>query len=1044
MSRIVCILSFLLLAPLDAVLADAPLRIFMLHSYSQEYPWSKSQHEGFLNRYQQSHSQPSLISSEYLDSKRRQYNSGYGREFFNYLQNRYRDYQPDLIYVTDDNALSFALEYFDRLFADVPIIFSGVNDLAIQQNLDPARVTGVFEKKNISANLQLLQQMDPDIERILVVGDGSETYQAIEKEIREQLQQHPGISARYLASQHMEELVRELHQASEKYLFLTTLGQISNAEGQVLPLQDIIADIVNANDFITLSMEDAYLFDGVLGGLVTSGRLQGQTAADMALLYLQGTDIADIPAVTDSPGEIILDYRELNRLSLQLPAQLLHTARILNQPASFYERNRTLVVWLIVVLLALFIFSLLYFLTLVSRKNIQIQTTAGIQKQLEARVSERTRELETEKYKLNQAQAITHIGNYSWEVDSDVTSWSEELYRIVDRDPQLFKPGYQSYVDCIHPDDRQGFIELTRNAVDSRHPYTAEYRILRPNGEVRFVHEQGEAKIGATGRLQSLVGVIQDITERKLYETRLKHERDFNDSVLEIAGNIIVILDMNGCFVRFNRAAEELTGYLSDEVLGKPLWDYVIPEDQMAGVKNVFHNLQQGKIDIAGHYENDWLLRDGSRRSLEWRNTVLRNKQGEVTHIVTLGYDMTERKAAAAEHDRLQRELNQARKMEALGQLTGGVAHDFNNMLGIIIGYTDLAIDQFGEQMDETLNTYCKNISTASHRARDLVKQMMVFSHSERTEKKPLSIQPLIEENVSMFRSVIPSSIKILVDCEDDLPLVRMDPVQLQQIMMNLCLNARDAMQGAGTLSIHLGWQRDINRECNACHKQIQGDWIELSVSDDGSGMDEQVVDRIFEPFFTTKEVGQGTGMGMSVLHAIMDSHQGHVFIDTEKNRGTSFRLLFPAMARQDKEPQLLNKEADPRAGRGKGERILVVDDEPALAEFMCDLLNNNGYDCCCMTHSPQALKHFQQHAGEFDLLITDQTMPDITGLDMIAEIRRIDPQIPVILTSGYSEAINHDSARQYDIHFMDKPVGAHELLERVEQILHTPETAQA
>jgi len=1039
MPRRLCILSILLLALVKPALASDPLRIFILHSYSQEYPWSKSQHQAFIERYYQEQPQTSLISSEYLDTKRRHYDAAYAADFFDYLQNRYRDYQPDLIYVTDDNALAFALHYFDRLFSEAPIIFSGVNDLGIQPRLDPTRVTGVFEKKNISANLKLLQRMDPDIDHILVVGDASETYRAIEKEIHEQLQQHPNIRARYVASQQIEDLLHALQPATEKYLFLTTLGQISDSHGQVLPLQDIIADIVAAGDFVTLSMEDAYLFDGVLGGLVTSGRLQGQTAADMALAYLRGTAIADIPAIVDSPGELILDYRELGRHHLQLPEPLLKRARILHPPASFYERNHYLVIGLIMLLLALFIISLLFFFTLVSRKNIQIRTTAIIQKELEARVSERTRELQAEQYKLNQAQAITHIGNYSWDVDSDTTSWSDELYRIVGREPASFTPGYQAYVDCIHPDDRQAFLQLIHNTVASKQSYTGEYRILRPDGEIRYVHEQGEAKIDKQGKLQSLVGVIQDITDRKGYEQRLKNERDFNDTVLETAGNVIVILDTDGRFVRFNRAAEELTGYSSHEVLGKPFWELVIPDDQMDRVKTIFDRLRQGETDFAGHYENDWLLRDGNRRTLEWRNTVLRDKQGEVSHIITLGYDMTERRASALEHDRLQRELNQSRKMEALGQLTGGIAHDFNNMLGIITGYTDLAIDQYGEQMDETLNTYCKNISTASTRARDLVKQMMVFSHSEKSEKKSLSLQPLVEDNVNMLRSVIPSSIKIQLSCEPELPRVMLDPVQLQQMIMNLCLNAKDAMQGVGTLGIHLGWRRNIDRECNACHKQVQGDWIELAVSDDGSGMEEQVLERIFEPFFTTKEVGQGTGMGMSVLHAIMDSHQGHVFIDTRKNQGTSFSLLFPPHTEQPSDSSQTARESDaPFSSQGSGQHILVVDDEPALAEFIRDLLNKHGYDCSCITHSPEALRHLQQHP-ELDLLITDQTMPDMTGLEMISRIRHHNPRLPVILTSGYSEAINRDSAQQLDIHFLDKPISARLLLERV---AHTLEAA--
>jgi CheY-like chemotaxis protein len=340
--------------------------------------------------------------------------------------------------------------------------------------------------------------------------------------------------------------------------------------------------------------------------------------------------------------------------------------------------------------------------------------------------------------------------------------------------------------------------------------------------------------------------------------------------------------------------------------------------------------------------------------------------------------------------------------------------------------------------MYRTLLSYLENIETASRRARDLVKQMLVFSHSEKTEKRPQDMKHLVSENIDMLRKVLPSSIRINIDLDDELPQVLLDPVQLQQMIMNLCLNAKDAMQASGTMNIRLGWHRNINRECNACHKRIQGDWIELSVSDDGSGMDNDVVERIFEPFFTTKEVGQGTGMGMSVLHAIIDSHRGHVFIDTQKNQGSCFHLIFPPLStptetEASRQTASLNSVGNEQ-GRGQG--ILIVDDEPALTEFMQELLTNNGYNCSCHHSSLDALQAISRQPDAFDLVITDQTMPDLTGVEMVSKIRDINPTIPVILATGYSEDIDAQRAGQLDIHFLDKPVSAAHLLESVALLL--------
>ncbi len=703
------------------------------------------------------------------------------------------------------------------------------------------------------------------------------------------------------------------------------------------------------------------------------------------------------------------------------------------ETASFYQQNQKLVIGTLLFLLTVFLALLTYFLVLLSRKNLLIRTGSSIQKELEAMVDERTRALLEEQHKLSKAQAISHIGNYVWQVTDNATSWSNELYRILGRKPDGFEASYDHYVSCIHDDDKGRFLEFIKQTLETNKPHSADYRILRPNGEICYVHDQAEAKL-ENGQ-QILTGVIQDITRRKHAQIRLQEERDFNETVLETAGNVIVILDLEGCFVRFNRAAELLTGYSSDEVLGKPVWNYVIPQEQMAGVRRVFENLRQGKTDIASEYENDWLTRDGERRTLHWHNTVLRDSDGNVTHIVTLGYDLTERLAVETERERLQRELSQARKMEALGQLTGGIAHDFNNMLGIIIGYNDLALDQYKSTMDDTLRTYLENINIASQRARDLVKQMMVYSHKEKTEKRPQVLPSLVQENVNMLRKIIPSSIKINLELEHGLPHVLLDSVQLQQMIMNLCLNARDAMRGAGVIDIRLGWRRNINRECNACHKLVQGDWIELAVSDNGSGMDAEVVERIFEPFFTTKDVGQGTGMGMSVLQAIVNSHNGHVFIDTQKNQGARFQLLFPPLPATDENGTAAD-HGPTQSTQGYGQHILVVDDEPALTGFMNELLSDNGYYCTCSNSSPEALETILQAPDDFDLVITDQTMPDLTGLEMIAKIRALIPGMPVILATGYSENIDAIHAKQLAIHFLDKPVTAATLLDCVARAL--------
>lgn len=522
---------------------------------------------------------------------------------------------------------------------------------------------------------------------------------------------------------------------------------------------------------------------------------------------------------------------------------------------------------------------------------------------------------------------------------------------------------------------------------------------------------------------------------------KLISQRDFTDTVLEVAGNIIVVLDMNGCFVRFNRAAEELTGFNSDEVLGSPVWDFVIPEDQKEAVQQVFDNLRKGNTKIAGQYENDWLSRDGGRRTLDWHNSVLHNRAGEITHIVTLGYDVTERNAAEEHRQRLQRELNQARKMEALGQLTGGIAHDFNNILGIITGYSDLALEELEDSGKPEIKEYVKNILLSSKRASDLVKQMMVFSRGGQGRSEPHELQRVINENIKMLRSVLPSSIQMNFSFDEDLPQVMVDTVQIQQIMMNLCLNAKDAMEGEGKLDIKLTLHSDINAECRACHQQVTGDWLELSVSDTGEGMTDDVLERIFEPFYTTKAVGEGTGMGLSMVHTIVDNHSGHILITTQIDQGTTFKLLFPPLSDQGvKVLEEVDLEVSHDKYLGHKEKILIVDDELALASYIEGMLTKKGYQCETRTQSPEALALFKSDPDGYDLLLTDQTMPELTGVELIKEVRKLRPDIPVILATGYSDVISREQAEEQGIVFVNKPFTSSHLLKCISDSLKNNE----
>ena len=389
------------------------------------------------------------------------------------------------------------------------------------------------------------------------------------------------------------------------------------------------------------------------------------------------------------------------------------------------------------------------------------------------------------------------------------------------------------------------------------------------------------------------------------------------------------------------------------------------------------------------------------------------------------------------ERQQLQRQLLQAQKMEAIGQLTGGIAHDFNNLLGCIMGYTSLAIERYVDSPESKLAGYLNQVYRAGERARDLIAQMLTFSRSSSANTKPISLEPLVKEAIKLLQSTFPSSISFHTEIAPGVANIMMDPVQLHQTIINLCINAKDAMDGEGQIELRIGQVSDLNAECNSCHQHVKGDFVELTVSDTGCGLDPTTTERIFDPFFTSKQIGKGSGMGLSMVHGIMHEHSGHILIDTTIGIGSRFRLLFPPV---DKEMELTDVDESGFSNalhQANDGHLLIVDDDESVATLLTELLKLAGYQITMMTNSTEALSVFQQNPQKFDLVITDQSMPNITGKELARNLLRLRPDIPIILCTGYSEKIDRERATALGIkQFLQKPINPKVLLDSVAELL--------
>jgi len=490
--------------------ASVPTPIFVLHAYSQEYPWTKGQHQGFVQALNDDGSRAYSLNVEYLDTKRAGYSAQYADLIGDHLRNKYQGYHPAAVYVTDDNALSFALSHLDKVFPGVPVFFSGINNYDVRSRLDPARMTGVFEKKEIAPNLRLMREFDPGIREIVIVGDASETYRAIESDIRRELGRQPDIRATFLSSNRIDDLIGRLRVRRERFVFLTTLGAVTDADGRTLTLPETIGAIVHAGQFVVFSMEDAYLYPGVLGGYVTSGPRQGRAAAQLLIRYLNGTPVSALPPIVASPNEHIVDETELLKTGLVLPPDIAGQVTLVNRLPTFYEANRPIILGALYGLVTLLLISLASSLLLFVRKNRQI-ARASLQ-------------LGETKESLDRAQRIAHMGNWDWQIRESRLFWSEGIYRLFGVSPAEFDASYEAFMARVHPDDRNAVEAAVQRALETGASYEIDHRIVRPDGAVRIVHESAEVLLDTQGRPTRMIGTVQDVTAWKQAEQALQEK----------------------------------------------------------------------------------------------------------------------------------------------------------------------------------------------------------------------------------------------------------------------------------------------------------------------------------------------------------------------------------------------------------------------------------------------------------------------------------------------------------------------------------------
>ena len=645
-----------------------------------------------------------------------------------------------------------------------------------------------------------------------------------------------------------------------------------------------------------------------------------------------------------------------------------------------------------------------------------------------ALIRERLERLRHSEAELAEAQRIGMVGSWEYSVPDRALRMSAQARRLLDleEDPAPCRAG--QVLARVHPADREAVRVALRRVLRHVKDVTMDQRVRLRHGAERMTHCRLEARFDEAGRCVRLHGTIQDITERHEAQERLR----MLSQAVEQSPAIVMITDPEGRIDYVNQKFVELTGYSYAEVKDQNPRLLKSGETPPEVYRHLWLTIRAGQ-PWTGEFHNK--KKDGQ---LYWEEVVIspiKDRQGRIVRFLALKEDVTERKQAERLKTQLELQLRQAQKMEALGTLAGGIAHDFNNILGAIVGYSELArMDALAHP--EILESL-EQVTRASARAKDLVQQILAFSRQSQQERKPVRLLPIIKECLKLLRSTLPATIEIVADFPAESPVVMADPIQIHQVVMNLCTNAAHAMQGkAGRLSVGLELYL-VDEVFARQHPKLRpGAYARLVVGDTGHGMNAETIKRIFDPFFTTKAPGEGTGLGLAVVHGIVEDHQGAILVASQPDMGTTFRILFPTHEAREPESEI------PRTviPRGNGEHILFVDDEPALCRVAQRLLQSWGYRVTTYLSASEALAGFAAQPEAFALVITDLSMPGMTGVDLAAKLLRIRADVPVILASGFVGAGTSEMATAVGIReILAKPVAPALWGDVIDRVLHGP-----
>ncbi len=530
--------------------------------------------------------------------------------------------------------------------------------------------------------------------------------------------------------------------------------------------------------------------------------------------------------------------------------------------------------------------------------------------------------------------------------------------------------------------------------------------------------------------VQTNQSLVEEIKERTRVEKALRESEEKYREFIEGTDDLVTRVDSSARFIFVNYRANTVFGLPPEECVGRSAFDFVHPEDREP-TRQWFDEMVATKRTI-GAVENRLVSLGGEIHHIQWSSNFRYDDEGNLEVVNNIGRDIGDRKRAEEEREALQAQLVRAQKMESVGRLAGGVAHDFNNMLGVILGHAEIALDQLDE--NQTLYADLKEIQKAAKRSADLTRQLLAFARKQTVAPVELQLNDTVAGMLKMLNRLIGEDIELEWKPGTDLWAVKMDPGQIDQILANLAVNARDAIDGVGKVTIRTANAVLDEAYCEGHAELTPGEYVSLSVTDNGCGMEPEVIKLVFEPFFTTKATGRGTGLGLATVYGIVKQNQGYIKVLSKPGEGSAFRIYLPRHVRKTAPAAQPVPAAIATRGR---ESVLLVEDEPAILHIGRKMLGKLGYHVIGAATPKEALRLAGEHTGGIDLLMTDVIMPGMNGHDLAKELLKQHPNLKRLFMSGYTaDVIAPHGVLEKGVHFIQKPFSMHQLAAKVRQAL--------